>query len=313
MRALVTGAAGFVGRQLVRRLLADAHEIRAIVRQAPTIESPRVQQVFVAGIEQVSDMRPLVEGCDLVFHLAAHVHVSSRSAEHTRSLFEAVNVGATERLVRAAADSGVARFVFVSTAGVHGDSSNHTLRESDPTMPASLYAASKVKAEEIVRAQSTIETVVLRPPSVYGPEVRAKFLALMNAIDRGLPLPFGSVANRRSMVFVENLVDAMSIVATHPKAGDKLFFVADDEALSTPELVRRLAQRLERRARLVPVPQQLLRLACRVVPDALRGAIESLHLDTSAIRQMTGWVPRFSNDQGLDATVAWYRSAIRRR
>jgi nucleoside-diphosphate-sugar epimerase len=225
---------------------------------------------------------------DSVLHLAGIAHRRASAQE-----LEAVNVEGPVRLARAAAKLG-ARFVFMSSVKVHGDTWDAPLSEHSPIRPADPYAASKVRAEEALARLPGLRLTVLRPPLVYGPGVKANFLSLMRAIDRGWPLPLASIDNRRSFIFVGNLVDAVIRCLT----AEGTFLVSDGPAVSTPQLCRELAAALRRPARLFPFPASLL-------PCKLAGSLE---VDDSAIRSSLKWHPPFTRQQGLQATADWYRA-----
>jgi nucleoside-diphosphate-sugar epimerase len=312
MKVLVTGANGFIGRALTAELLKRGHEVTAAVRQASEIPATRV--VVVGEVDGTTAWDAALEGIDVVMHLAAHVHVLDPEAARDLERFRAVNVAGTERLARAAAARGVRRFVFFSTVGVHGVKSGaRPFRESDAAQPAIAYAQSKWEAEERLRSFAAgigLPFTILRPPLVYGPGVEAKFLQLLGVLRRGIPIPFGAVRNQRSMIYVSNLVDAAILAAEHPAAVGREFFVTDDEAWSIGDLVRSLARAMNRAPRLVPVPETVLRLGGVVTGQTgrLRPLLDSLVVDDSAFRAATGWKPPHAAEDGLRATVEWYRA-----
>lgn len=302
---LLTGARGFVGRAAAARLAADGYSLRrAVRRQAADGETA------VGDIGPDTDWRPLVAGCDAVVHLAARVHVMNDPAADPLAEFRRTNTAATLNLARQAAAAGVRRFVFMSSIKVQGESG--VFSEADPPSPGDPYARSKWEAEQglqALAAESGMELAVLRPPLVYGPGVGANFLRLLRAVDRGLPMPFGAIANRRSLIYLGNLVDALALCVRHAGIRRSAYLVSDGEAVSTPELVRRIAAALGVPPRLLPVPPALMRLAGRLTGKAPEVArlLGSLALDDGAIRRDLGWAPPFSLDDGLAATAAWYR------
>ena len=252
-------------------------------------------------------------GVDTVVHLAAHVPtMRDRSASGTLRFWQTNTLG-TENLARQCAEKQVKRLVFISTAKVL-DENFVTARHSNVTHNSiDAYAHSKWEAEQRlweIAADFSMEIVVLRPPLVYGPGVKGNFLNLMRAVNRGYPLPLGSIENCRSLIYLENLVDAIRLCLWHPAAAGKTFAVSDGEDVSSPELVRRLALALGVAPCLVNVPTGLIRLAGRVL--AKRAAVDrllgSLVLDTSVIKHELGWQPPFAMGVGLAATAAWYRN-----
>ena len=311
MRILVTGASGFVGTALCRELLARGHTVRAAVRRLvpPSAVPPRLQQILVPDIGAEFDRSALVDGVATVVHLAAIAHRSSLDDAELRR----VNCDAAIRLAEAAAGS-VRRFVFLSSVKVHGeDSGSGTYAEDDALDPRDSYGRSKLEAERALTdtaARCGVELVIVRPPLVYGPGVKANFLRLLGWIDSGLPLPFASVHNRRSLVYVGNLVDAIARLAEHPAARGP-FLVGDDESVSTPELVSRIASVLGRPARLLPVPPALLRIAGIIAGrrDTIRSLTGNLAIDSLRARRLLDWRPPHTLDAGLAQTARWYRSA----
>lgn len=305
MKILVTGAAGFVGRRLCSRLADDGHEVVAATRRATTFDAG-VQNLAVGDLRSAARW-PELEGHDAVVHLAAHVHRMADTRD--RRAFNDVNVSATASLVRSCESAGVGRIVFLSTVKVHGETSGERpFTESSPIIPSDSYSRSKAEAEDIVR-QSSVRSVILRPPLVYGPGVGANFLRLIRAVaDRRL-LPLGRIENRRSLVYVDNLVDAITRCVTTELDGDATFLVRDGEDVSTPELVRRLAAGLGVRARLMSVPASLLLIGGIIVgrSGAVRRLVDSLCVDDSAIRRALRWTPPFALDEGLARTAEWFR------
>jgi UDP-glucose 4-epimerase len=249
-----------------------------------------------------------VDGCDAVVHLAARVHVMRDSAADPLAAFRAVNVDGTLNLARQAAAAGVKRFVFLSSIKVNGEGSEVPYLESDSPAPLDPYAISKWEAEQGLReiaAQTGMEVVILRPPLVYGPGVKANFARLIRAVERGWPLPLGAIDNRRSLLFLGNLVDAIRLCLEHPAAANRTYLLSDGEDVSSAELVRRLAKAMGKPARLLPVPAWAFGLAGRLLGRRQEVArlLGSLTVDSSAIRRELGWVPPYTLDQGLALTV----------
>jgi nucleoside-diphosphate-sugar epimerase len=247
-------------------------------------------------------------GVDCVVHLAGCVHTSTAGAEHDR-----VNFAGTSTLARSAVQGGVRRLVFLSTIKVHGEGRERPYSESDSCTPHDDYARSKCEAEKALKHVtdgSATQATILRPPLVYGPGVKANFLSLLRLVDRGAVLPLRSVVNRRSVLFVGNLVDAILTALSHPRAAGKTFLVADGEPVSTPDLIRAIAFQLGRPCRLVHCPVRVLRIAGRLTfkQAAVDRVIASFWADTAAIRNSLGWDPPFSLRDGLKETAAWYQN-----
>jgi nucleoside-diphosphate-sugar epimerase len=252
-----------------------------------------------------------------VVHLAARVHVLREHSSDPLAEFRRVNRAGTRRLAEAAMAAGVERFVFVSTVKVHGEvSPGRPLVESDRLAPSDAYSISKYEAEQEladVCGRSGMRLTTLRPPLVYGPGVGGNFARLLKAVDRGVPLPFGALRNRRSMVYVENLADAIAAAIEARAANGGTYLVSDGEDVSTPELVRRPAAALGRRTRLLDVPVWLLRAGASVFGRArdFDRLVGDLAVDSGAIRRALAWTPPFSMSDGLAATAQRYRSTRR--
>jgi len=311
---LVTGASGFIGS----RLCASLERAGVRVRRGA---SPRTARKRALAPDEVgydlaateATLVPLLEGCAAVVHLAGLAHQAGRGRSDAD--FHAANVVATERLARAAARAGARRFVFASSAKVFGESSpaGHAYDERDPPRPHGPYGQSKWQAEQVlarVADESALETVVLRPPLVFGPGVKANFLQLVEAVARGVPLPFGRVHNARSLLGVDNLVAAIERCLVDARAARQTFVVADPAPLSTPELVRGIAAALGVPARLLPVPMPLLAAVARLAgrSAALEKIAGDFVVDPRLIETTLDWRPPVSLADMLAQTAAWYRA-----
>jgi UDP-glucose 4-epimerase len=227
--------------------------------------------------------------------------------------FREVNVQGTANLARQAASAGVRRLLFASSVKVNGEATGGTpFAENDTPHPQDAYGVSKWEAEQVLRAvgaETRLEVVILRPPLIYGPGVAGNFLRLLDAVASGMPLPLGAVQNRRSLLYVGNFVDALVACLDHPCAAGQTFLLSDGNSMSTPDLIKRIAIALGRRARLVAVPPQLMRMGAALVGrrDAADRLLGSLEVSDSAIRRELAWKPRYSVADGLAATAAWYR------
>lgn len=316
MHVVVTGASGFVGRALCRTLVEHGHRVTGIVRRTGAVPAGVAECVYTGReFADVDAYWPAGRSeIDCVVHLAARVHVMNDSALNPDAEFCAMNVDGALRVAEAAYRHGVKRIVFVSSVKAIAESDGgQLLREDSPAHPEDAYGRSKHQAETRLRqfGESTgLETVIVRPPLVYGPTVRANFLRMMDAVARGLPLPLGSIPARRSIVYVENLADALMQCAIDPRAAGECFHVADDDAPSVTDLLRLVGEALGKPAHLVPVPAAVLRVlgaltGRRAAIDRLTG---SLQLDTGRITRVLGWHPPYTTRQGLEATAAWYRS-----
>lgn len=306
-RVAVTGANGFVGRALVDWLSARGIVIRALVRaiddRCAALRSSDV--IEIGDMTQVDDWRPILEGVDAVVHLAARAHRMQISDEQA---YVTENVAVTERLATHARDAGVAHFVFVSSIKVNGErTTRRPFTAADEPHPQDPYARSKLEAELRLRSLhgNAMRLTVIRPPLIYGPDVGANFQRLLRAVRSGLPLPLGRVVNRRSVVSVWNLADLIASVLTPAGPQAQTLLVADREMPSTVELIRTIADAMDKRAWMLPVPVPLLRSCARVVgrEQEVARLVDSLVVDISPTCAATGWMPPLSLREGVVRTV----------
>lgn len=310
MKVLVTGATGFVGTALRARLAASGVEVVPAVRS----KSGLPYEMAIGNLDASTDWRFALTACDAVVHLAARVHVMEDAAQNPLALYRATNTDATLNLARQAAQAGVKRFVFISSIKVNGEGREAAYRETDAPAPEDPYAISKWEAEQglwRIAQETGLDVVVLRPPLVYGPGVKANFLRLIDTVARGWPLPLGAIENRRSLLYLGNFVDAIRACVEHPAAAGQTFLIDDGQPVSTPELIRAVAHAMGRPARLLAVPMGLLELAGVLLGKraAVTRLTGSLWLDSSLIRTRLGWTPPYTLRQGLDATVAALKRA----
>jgi nucleoside-diphosphate-sugar epimerase len=249
-----------------------------------------------------------------VVHLAARVHTLRETAADPLAEYRRVNLDGTRRLAAAAARQGVSRLVFVSTSKVNGEASARPFTESDSPRPEDAYARSKWEAEQAlarIGQETGLGYVILRPPLVYGPGVGANFGRLMRWVARGVPLPLGAVDNRRSLLYLGNLVDAIRVCLDHPAAGGRTYLLSDGEDVSTPELVRRIAAALGVAPRLFSVPVPLLRLAASTIGQRqeIERLVGSLQVDSARIRRELGWSAPATMREALAETARWFRTS----
>jgi len=315
LTVLVTGANGFVGHAVSRALRERGDSVLGLVRRSQsTAQGVREWVLETSDFTDIQVRWPVGFRCDVAIHLAARVHVMRDDSSDPLSAYHATNVAGTLRCAKAARAAGARRFVFVSSIKAIAEAdAGRPLRETDEAVPVDPYGISKLEAERALidyGRESGLEIVIVRPPLVYGPGVRANFLQLMNAIAKGVPLPLGSIAARRSLVFVDNLADALVHCTTDPRAAGETFHVTDGRDLSVSELARALATQLHAPARLIPVPVGLLRLAGRLTGRSAQidRLIGELRLDSSHICERLGWYPPHTVEHGLLETAAWYRS-----
>jgi nucleoside-diphosphate-sugar epimerase len=309
-RILVTGASGFVGGALVFELLKRGFHVTAAVRKVvdfPTV----VRVVSIGNLDATTDWREALQNCTAVVHCAARVHVMRPQGDDSLEQFREVNVVGATHLARQAFGAGVRRFVFISTVKVNGSSTaGRAFTEQDTPAPTDPYSISKWEAEQALRevcSKAQAELVVIRPPLVYGPGVKANFLNMAKWIQRGVPLPLGRVVhNRRTLVAVDNLIDLIIATLTHPAAANQVFFAGDGDDMSTSDLLRRTARALRCHARLLPMPEMVLRMLTVIArrPDIWERLGGSLQCSIEHARRRIGWVPRTSVEEALKRTVA---------
>lgn len=296
----VTGANGFVGAAVVAALARSGREVRPIGRH------PHAGMVAVGDIGPETDWSQALQGVTSVIHCAARVHVMKETQADALAAFRSVNVAGTRRLAEQAATAGVRRLVFVSSIKVLGEATppGMPFRASDSPAPLDAYGQSKWEAEQALWAVCSttgLQGVVVRPPLVYGPGVRANMARLMKLVASGLPLPLGGIRNQRSLVALDNLSDLLVRCVDHVAAAGHTFLVSDGEDLSTPDLIRQMALAMGRTARLMPVPVSFLRLGGLVIGRRAEVGrlVDSLQVDVSPTREALHWTPPQSVLEGL--------------
>jgi nucleoside-diphosphate-sugar epimerase len=305
---LVTGPTGFVGKAVLQRLLTEdqSQRVAVAVRRDGQLWPERVLPRVTGDMEPAADWSVALGGISAIVHCAARVHVMQEAAADPLEEFRRVNVQGTLNLARQAAAAGVRRFVFVSSIKVNGEATQlgSPFTADDASAPLDAYGVSKMEAEQGLREiarQTGMGLVIVRPPLVYGPGVKANFAAMMRWLKRGVPLPLGAIHNQRSLVALDNLVDLLVACLTHPAAANQTFLVSDGEDVSTTELLRRMGQALGRPARLIPVPASWLKLAAVLVgkPDVAQRLCGSLQVDIEKTRRLLSWSQPLSLDEGL--------------
>ncbi|MBI2295914.1 MAG: SDR family oxidoreductase [Betaproteobacteria bacterium] len=315
MKILVTGAGGFVGSALCPALEKLGRSVRRAMRSFPTT-APREAVFTACELSGETQWAPALEGVDCVVHLAARTHVLRETKSDALAEYRRVNVEGTRRLAVQAATAGVRRLVFLSSVKVNGERTTaRSYTEDDAPHPEDAYGTTKWEAEQVLHGiaqKSGLEVIVLRPPLVYGPGVKGNFLRLMNLVARGVPLPLASIRNRRSLVYVGNLVDAIVRAVEAPQAAGQTYLVSDGEDVSTPDLVRAIAQALAVRPRLLPCPVALLHAGAALLGRGGEAArlTGSLQVDSTKIRRELGWEPAHTFEEGVRATAEWYRNQV---
>ncbi|MCL2657413.1 MAG: NAD-dependent epimerase/dehydratase family protein [Betaproteobacteria bacterium] len=306
--ALVTGANGFVGRPLVEHLKSRGWRVRAALRSIAA--GPWDECVAIGDLAQEPNWAGSLRGVDTVFHLAARVHVMRETQADPLDAFLRVNRDATVSLAQASEQASVRRFVYLSSLKVLGDISPHgrPFCDTDQPVPPDAYAQSKLEAEtHLLATAKTVEPVILRPPLIYGPRVGANFRRMIDWVARGWPLPLGAIDNRRSLVFVAHLVEALALLAEpHFAIAGRRFLIDDSQPVSTPDLLRAIGRALGKPARLFPFPPAMLKTMLSLAgrgPEAIR-LLGSLEVDATPLFEALHWRPALSLDAALRETVA---------
>lgn len=310
---LLTGSTGFIGNALLHRLaeIGDI-KIRACARKMEAAFPAGVEKFAIPTVSSETDWKDALQGIDVVLHTIARVHVMKDKSKDPLAEFRAVNVDATLNLARQAAQCGVKRFVFISSVKVNGESTvDKPFSCFDVPAPSDPYGVSKMEAEQALQALSQetgLEVVIVRPPLVYGPGVRANFLSLMKLVKLGIPLPLGAIHNRRSMVALENLVDLLIRCTHHRAAPGQTFMVSDDHDVSTSELLRMLAEAMGRRPWLLPVPARLIAGTAAIFGQSAVASrlLDSLQVDIGHTQSTLDWEPVISVQDAVNKTVAHF-------
>jgi UDP-glucose 4-epimerase len=313
-RVLITGASGLVGQQLCQQLARSGYVVRAALRRERAVPDHISEKIVCGDISGATRWGSALENVDLVVHLAARTHVLRDTAANDQ-LYLQTNADGTQALAAEAARHGVRRFIYISSVKVNGEGSSagRAYGAGDEPQPHSAYATSKWLAEQrlwATVATAAMRAVVVRPPLVYGPGVRANFLRLLQWVDQERLLPLAAVKNRRSLVSVWTLCDLLMRLLEHPAAVDRTWMVSDGEDVSTADLVRRIARAMGRQPRLLSVPTAMLRLAGGLLGKGaeLQRLCGSLTVDIAPTRQQLSWSPPVPMEEALARTVSWYRS-----
>ena len=300
MRILVSGATGFIGSHLVP-FLKNRHEVS-------TLNAREVSSTNHEWQSQIDD-------CEVLVHLAGRAHVSTNASDE--QIYKTVNTELTETLAKQMAKTNK-HMIFVSTALVYGDSNDleKPFAAGDSLNPKSTYAKSKADAESVlikIAQQNKLSFTIIRPPAVYGPNVKANFLSMLKWVKSGLPLPLGSARNLRSLVSVRNLANLIENCATNTAAKNQIFNVSDDHDIAIIELLRTIAAAMDKPARLIKVPLPILKLGSQIIgkPRAYDGLCGSFQLDISQTKQKLGWHAPFSLQDEIAKTVAAFLSGTK--
>jgi len=314
LNILITGSNGFVGGRLCRIVAEKGYSVRAVARHnIKPDQHVFFDAVVVNDIGTSTDWSAVLKDIDVIIHLAARVHVMKESLKDPLAEYRRVNVEGTRNLALMAVQSGVKRLVYVSTIKVNGESTGEKpFCEKDIPSPQDAYSISKWEAEEALRdisSRTGLDIVTIRPPLVYGPGVKGNMLSLMRYIDRGYPLPFGGIHNKRSFISLDNLADVLLASATQAECAGQVFLVSDGEDLSISELIKRIAGAMNRKTHLINIPEKVFSVISSRVP-ALRPMIArltgSLVIDSTRFRRVAGWRPPQTVNAGMMAMVSEY-------
>jgi len=313
-KVLITGVNGFIGKTLSDELVIQGFNVNGTVRSVMSVDFPgAITKFVIKDIDSKTDWQNALEGVDRVIHLAARVHVMKDTAIDALSEFRRVNVEGTLNLARQAVEAGVQRFIFISSIKVNGEGSilGQPYSPEDQPAPVDPYGISKREAEDGLRqlaSETAMEVVIIRPPLVYGPGVKANFQSMMRWLDKGIPLPLGAIHNKRSFVALDNLIDLIATCIHHPAAANQIFIAGDGEDLSTTELLQRMAAALGKKAWLIPVPSFILEWGASLVgKQAITQKLcGSLQVDISKARDLLNWKPPVSVDEALRKTAQYY-------
>lgn len=299
---LLTGASGFVGKQVLSVLKQHNHSVSVLGRSKPV----QADKFFQANLNSRTDYSKSLESIEVLIHVAARAHVMNEQLDDPLTEYREVNNYATLNLARQAAVAGVKRFIFISSIKVNGEDSDsgRAFTHRDKHAPQDAYGVSKAEAEQALwqlATETAMEVVVIRPPLVYGPGVKANFASMLNVAQKNLPLPLGAIDNRRSLVALDNLVDLIVTCIDHPNAANQTFLVSDDQDVSTTELLQMMTRAAGKTPRLLPVPVSWLKLVGRLtgrsaVIDRLCG---NLQLDISHTKDTLGWKPPITLEEGI--------------
>ncbi|OGL50392.1 MAG: hypothetical protein A3H37_11310 [Candidatus Schekmanbacteria bacterium RIFCSPLOWO2_02_FULL_38_14] len=318
-KVFVTGATGFVGKMLCHSLVEKGYHVTGTVRSPGKIGllPGRMEYRIVEDIGPETEWAGALDNVDAVVYLAARVHVMHETSTNPLDEYRRVNTSGAARLFDMAVKAGVRRIIYLSTIKVNGEKTEgNSYTEDSSVCPADAYAQSKWEAEQILHGLALkrgIEVVIIRPPMIYGPDVGGNFLRLLNWVNRDIPLPLALVNNNRSLIYAGNLVDVIETCITNPGAAGETFLVSDGEDTSTPDLIRMIAKTMNKTARLIPLPDLLLKTAGKLMgkgPEIER-LTGSLHIDSSKIRKVLDWMPPFTMAEGIRETVKWYKNSIR--
>lgn len=316
MKILVTGATGFVGKRVIEMALEQGFSVNAIAREKKLGQQQKNNPLiewYKGELTNTFDWSESLKGVDCVIHCAALVHQMKADAVDLQTKYDDVNFHATIHLAQQAQEAGIKRFIFLSSIKVNGEATelHQPFTPQVTHEPTDLYGLSKYKAElalQELSKQSGLDVVIIRPPLVYGPGVKANFQTMMNWVQRSIPLPLGAIHNQRSMVYLDNLVDLILTCVTHSDAVNQTFLVSDDHDVSTSQLLAQLKGELQSSSWLLPIPMSLFYMAAKLLrkPEIAQRLCGSLQVDISHTKKQLHWQPPISWQQGIKTTATSY-------
>ncbi|MDP1604337.1 MAG: SDR family oxidoreductase [Legionella sp.] len=306
MNILITGANGFIGKRLADYLLEETSYIPRLAVRTLGDKSFQDKAIAVGDISATTNWQDALNGCNVVVHTAARVHILNDKAVDPLAEFRRVNVEGTVNLARQAASAGVTRFIFISSIKVNGEITrpDKPFNADDTPCPTDAYAISKYEAERALQRiakESGMEIVIIRPPLVYGPKVKGNFQSMLMWLKKGIPLPLGAINNKRSFVSIDNLVDLIVLCISHHQAKNQILLVSDGEDLSTTELLQKMSHALEKPVHLIPIPSWILKGTARLLGKKGIGQrlCGSLQVDISKTERLLEWKPPIAVDEAL--------------
>jgi nucleoside-diphosphate-sugar epimerase len=312
-KILLTGGTGFVGRPLLDALVNAKYPVINVTRTSAASALPGVQNCVIPSLSGENNWCVPLRGVEVVIHSAGRAHIMNETHSNPLQAFREVNVNATLNLARQAAEAGVKRFIFISSVKVNGEQTegNRAFKPSDVPAPLDDYGVSKLEAEQALMTlagKTSMKVVIIRPVLVYGPGVKANFEKMLAAVNKGLPLPFRTIKNCRSLVFIDNLIDLICLCIHHPEAENRVFMVSDGEDLSIGQIMEKLAVAMNRKSRIFAFPQSFLGLVASIVGKKVffQRLCGSLQVDITDTRELLGWVPPVSIDEAFAITARHY-------
>ncbi|WP_369300565.1 UDP-glucose 4-epimerase family protein [Pseudomonas sp. N2-5-1-1] len=311
---LLTGGTGFVGRSVLDALVKAQYQVVNVTRKTNTSPRPGVQDFVIESLTGDIDWTAPLSDVDVVIHSAGRAHIMNETHSNPLQAFREVNVNATLNLARQAADAGVQRFIYISSVKVNGEetSAGRAFTSKDAPAPLDDYGVSKLEAEQALlelARHTSMDVVIIRPVLVYGPGVKANFERMLSVVNRKLPLPFRTIDNRRSLVFIDNLVDLICVCIKHPAAANRVFLVSDGHDLSIGQILKKLAVAMNKPSYVFAFPYTLLNVAAALVgkKEFLQRLCGSLQVDITDTRECLDWTPPVSIDEAFAITARHYQ------